>query len=922
MLLRISLFLQPTMNNVYKGKAKYISATTAMLVFVALTLVSRNTIFKPVHFYKTLTVDTIPPKKNPLKVVPPKIVKDSSVVKSVKPDTTIVVTKTDSFNIRFSKDSLDAPVVYHADDSMVFDVPANKITLYGKETKTVYKDNELTAPGIEFDQKSNTVMAFVKLDSNGKVIAFPTFTQADFKSISDTIKFNMKTGKGLTKGTYTNQGEMFIYGEKIKKVDENVFYAYRGRFTTCNLDTPHFAFVSKKIKFINKKMAITGPVHPEFEGVPVPVILPFGIYPLSQGRHSGILAPTFTANEQQGLALEGLGYYKVLSDNFDVVLRGTIYSYGGWSASLSPRYYKRYHYQGNVNLDVINLKSNFKGDPDYTNNKAFNFVWNHNVDTKSRPGVTFSANVNFGSSKFNQSIPNNNVRNFQNRTGSTINYAKVWKDKPFNLTVTANHSQNNNTKLFDITLPVVNFNVNTLYPFRKKEQVGELKWYENIGIALNTSARSQTTFSDSKDTLFTKVNGSIGNQVANNFKWGASHNVPINLSLPPMGPLQISPSISYAENWYQEKYILNWNDAKRKLDTISKRGFYSARDMSFGVGLSTRIFGMFGFGKNAKVQAIRHELRPTISMSYKPNMNSRSYYTTQIDTFKNVAKFSYYQNSLYGAFSDQRFGGIGFGLDNNISMKVRNRKDTAEGTTKKISLIDGLSISGNYNFLKDSFQLSTFSISARSSLFDKINISASATLDPYQVDTSGKSINRLVWRDKIFTLGRFLGANATVTTSFQGGDKNKKKAVPQNQISNNGINPLTGLPMDENQQEAAYIRNNPAQYADFSIPWSVNIGYTIGVSKFRKTTQVNQDVNINGTLNLTPRWQMAVTAFYNITQKQLGTMAVSISREMHCWQMAISISPVSPRYFTITISPKSGLLQDLKVNRTRYFYDL
>ena len=95
----------------------------------------------------------------------------------------------------------------------------------------------------------------------------------------------------------------------------------RGRFTTCNLDTPHFAFVSNRIKFINKKVAITGPVHPEFEGVPIPLYLPFGIFPLSQGRHSGFIMPSFTTNEQLGLALEGLGYYKVLNDYWDVIYK-------------------------------------------------------------------------------------------------------------------------------------------------------------------------------------------------------------------------------------------------------------------------------------------------------------------------------------------------------------------------------------------------------------------------------------------------------------------------------------------------------------------------------------------------------------------------------------------------------------------------
>ena len=117
-------------------------------------------------------------------------------------------------------------------------------------------------------------------------------------------------------------------------------------------------------------MAITGPIHPEVEGVPLPIILPFGIYPLTQGRHSGFIAPNYTANEQLGIALEGIGYYKIMSDNWDIVGRGSIYSYGSWTASISPRYIKRYRYQGNFSLDVQSFKNGFKGDLDYSKSQT------------------------------------------------------------------------------------------------------------------------------------------------------------------------------------------------------------------------------------------------------------------------------------------------------------------------------------------------------------------------------------------------------------------------------------------------------------------------------------------------------------------------------------------------------------------------
>jgi len=902
------------MNHLYKGKAKYISTWALVLLLTAITLYSSGNGFYPIHFHSFLTPDTVPrkpvpPPDGPLKPKPKLMsLKENPFQKA----DSVIVPKTDSFSFRTSKDSLDAPVTYHADDSMVIDIPAKKILLYGKESRVKYLDNELIAPYIEFDQRTSEVSAYLVKDSTGKVISFPAFVQTDFKTVSDSIKFNMKTKKGITKGTYTEQGEMFVYGEKIKKVDADVFYAYRSRFTTCNLDTPHFAFIAKKVKFINKKMAFTGPVHPEFEGVPIPVYLPFGIYPLKQGRHSGLLPPTFTANEQLGLALEGLGYYKILSDNWDVVARGTIYSYGGWTANLSPRYYKRYHYQGNLALDIQHFR-----DIDKSGSRSFNIRWSHTSDTKARPGVSFNASVNAGSSKFNSSVPNSPERNFQNQLNSSITYSKVWKDKPFNLTVSANHNQNTAQKLININLPDIGFNVNTLYPFRRKEATGTLKWYENIGVALNTNAKSLSSFYD--------TSGNIFRQLVDGLQWGASHNVPISLSLPELGHLQFAPSVSYQERWYQQEFRRSWNSTLKKVDTSINRGFFSAREMSFGMGVATRIFGMFTFKKNSRVQAIRHEIRPSLSASYKPDMNKRFWYTTQIDTSKNTARFSVHEGSIFGAFSEGKFGGLNFGIDNNIQMKLRSKKDTGEASIKKISLIDGFSINGSYNFMADSFRFSQLSVSARSSLFGKINITASGTLDPYLTNSRGDRIDKLVWSKRPLSLGKLVNGVISVQSQFKGGDKKEK--LPDNRQQQ--VNPVSGLPLNEYQQEASYISNNPGEFANFNIPWSLGFSYALNFSRQRKAdysgfeSVFSQNVNWTGSLNLTPKWQVGMNGYYNITLKQLGSLSMYLTREMHCWQMAINISPVGRyRYFNISISPKSSILRDLKINRTRYFYDL
>lgn len=926
------------MSHTSKGNAKIGSLLISALVLMAITVFSLADPHRSFQFHicltdsppPTLHRDTFSHEKN----IPKKQAflateqGDSGVINNGLRDSsnlTVMDTSTgrkipfaDTLSFKVSRDSLSTPVSYHADDSMVLDVSGKKLMLYGRKSQVNYEDNQLTSPYIEYNNSNNLVTAYLKIDSTGEEINYPEFKQGDFSSKSDTIFFNMKTGKGLTKGTYTQQGEMYVYGEKIKKVDPSVFYVKRARFTTCDLDTPHFAFISNKIKFISKKTAFSGPVHPEFEGVPIPVYLPFGIFPLQQGRHSGLIAPSFTSNEQQGLALEGLGYYKVFNPSWDAVLRGTIYSYGGWTASINPRYFKRYRYNGSLSFSYQSFKQNFKGDPDFVKNNSMSLTWNHGADTRARPGVTFTSYVNLASSKFNEQVPNSAIRNISNQMSSTISYGKVWKDKPYNIQLTASENQNTALRIFNINFPDVNFNLNTIYPFRKKEPVGAQKWYENLGIGLNTRATSQSSFYDTA--------GNIGAQLANRFRWSADHIVPITLSLPPIGPLQVSPGVSYNERWYQAKQLLSWNNTDKKLDTAFKKGFYTSRDLSFSLSATTRIFGMFGFNKSSKVQAIRHEIRPTISLAYKPDLASRNYYLVQVDTLGNRQSKSYFEGNINQPFSPGKFAGLTFEIDNILGMKVRSNKDTGEAALKKVSLLDGLSIRGNYNFLVDSFKLSPFNFSMRSNILNKININAYATLDPYYYDTTGRRRNTYAWNAGKFSLGPVTSGSVSLSSSFRGGDNklsNETSIPSQDQLYQ------AGMTLDEYQQEAAYVQNNPGEFADFSIPWSVDLTYSMrfsrGFDPIRKgfKTSLSQDINWNASTNLTPRWKLGMTGYYNIKTKELGTITMYLTRELHCWQISINISR-SPTYkfFTINISPRSSMLRDLKINRTRYFYDL
>jgi LPS-assembly protein len=911
------------MNNGRKISSKYFSALIFTVLFLSVTLNSLANYSNLPCFYKTLTASTDTAKpfaKTATDTLPiNKSIKDTSAGDTSFKDT--VIEKTDTLNIKISKDSLDAPIAYSASDSIVMEVPSKKITLYNKATAK-QKDLDLSAYKIQYDQDKQVVVATYTTDTSGKMIGRPKMVQGDNTIESDTMVYNLKNQKGITKNSYTTSGEMFFYQEKLKKIAPEEFYASRGRFTTCNLDTPHFAFRTNKMKVINKKFAITGPVHPEFEGVPVPIYIPFGFFPLVQGRHSGLLPPQFTASDQFGLGLEGLGYYKVVNNNFDVTFRTNLYSYGGWAIFIDPEYLVRYRYRGRLDFSLQKtriLNPTGVGTSEFQDTKTYRLSWTHSVDSKARPGTSFSANVNLQSLKYNQFVFNNPTANYTNSISSSISYSKTWNDGKYNLTTSANHSQNSNDGSITITLPNLGFTVTTLYPFQKKEIIGAQKWYEKLGIGLNTSFNNQARIYDSLFSI---------KKLIDTFQWGAHHSLPITLALPALGPFQIAPGVSFQQNWFQTKMILqDWNAASkiRKVDTTIQRGFYTQSDISFSLGINTAIFGTFNkFGKNSNILGIRHVIRPTFSLSYKPDLASKDFYSVTYDSLGHQRRLSYFQGNTYSSFSEGRFGGMSFGFDNTLEMKVRSKKDTSEAAIKKIKLIDGFGFQGSYNYLADSNRLSPITFYFRSTLFEKINITAGATLDPYVKDSLGNNRkNFYAWQQKNFSLGTINQGNIAISTSFKSKPKDQKAEDEKKKEEEDQI-PLT---MEEQQAQMNYIATHAAEFADFNVDWSINLSFSLQFSRTLKAdltgyqTTINSGLNWSGEFNLTPKWKLSMSSFYDVKYQKINSLSMSISRDMHCWQMSINVIPIGyTRSFNITISPKAGILRDLRVNRSRYFY--
>ncbi|TAN18301.1 MAG: LPS-assembly protein LptD [Chitinophagaceae bacterium] len=869
--------------------------------------------------------DTLPPSGTGIPVPE----KDTTVVSTDttgrKQDTGIVKTvRIDTVVVKYSKDTLSVPVKYHADDSVVLNIPEKTFHLFGK-VNIDYDQINLKGAEVDYDQSTNILKARYRLDSAGNHVGAPIFTQQGQQPFqSDSMLYDFKSKRGKIYSTVTQQGEGFIYSQQVKKEADGSFNSFKARYTTCDYDPPHFDFRANKVKIIPNKMLISGPANLEVEGVPTPLFIPFAIFPLTHGQRTGLLPPTYEVSQQKGIGLVNGGYYFGLGQYADLTLRAEVYSYGSWGMTINPRYFKRYKYSGSFMLSINSTRFGDPETPDFTKSKDFRIMWSHSMDSKAHPGVTFSASVNAGTSTYNYYNITDPAARLNNILSSSIAFSKTWANSPFNLTLSANHSQNTSTRQVSISLPNLAFNMNTIYPFQPNNFVGTPKWYEKIGIGYSLNFQNAVNFADSQflKPVFFK-----------DFQTGIQHQIPISLTLPTFKFLTVSPGVSYTERWYTKEQILNFDPKLNKLDTTYKSGLYTARQVTTSISLSTAVYGMFQFNKHdkdARIQAIRHVMRPSISLSYQPDLNSQFYYYRRVDTAANIPMqpFSYFDGIGFGPFGAGKFGGISFSLDNNLEMKMKSKKDTTNGGIKKVKLLDGFGITGSYNLVADSFKLSPFSIYARTTLFNKVNISANGIIDPYVYNAYGQRIDKYVWQAGQRTIGTLRNGSISLSTSFKSPEKrNGGEGSGPDTTAN--MNVPGQNPMEAEQERMRRMHENPGDYVDFNIPWSVNLSYSLNFNKTRTpdykrdTTIFVQSLNFSGDFSLSPKWKIGMSSGFDFIHQKLTYTTLNISRDLHCWRMTISVIPLGfYKSFSITLSPTAGILHDLRINRTRQFYDV
>jgi hypothetical protein len=787
---------------------------------------------------------------------------------------------------------IKSKIKYNAKDSILFDMIDKKVFLYGS-AEIYYEKIVLKASYIEINFEDNSVFATYTTDSTGKKIGIPEFSENDQKFNASAITYNFKTKKGIIKEVITQESGGYLHGNRIKRTPNAAIHIANGAFTTCDLEHPHFQIRFSKAKIIPNDKIITGPAYLEIEDIPIPLGLPFGYFPSRTRQKSGLIFPAFGEDAKKGFNVTKLGYYFGFSDYIDLAVTSDLYTRGSFKFDANSNYALRYKFNGNINLSYAKTIFGEELQPDYKISKDFFIRWSHNQDPKARPNSRFSANVNFGTSKYNSLNSNNTADYLANTYQSNISYSQSIGNN-MNLVLGLRHNQNTNTKIINITIPEIAFSVNKFYPFRKKERIGNLAWYENIGVTYSMNSRNEVT---TYDSLFS------WNIIKNNIRNGIMHSIPISYSIPVMKFFNLSSTINYSEKWYSQSIKKTWIDTSQTggyTKTDINHGFQTAREITFQSTLNTKLFGIMQF-KKGKIKAIRHVITPAISFSYNPGFPN--YYKSITDNKGQQQTYSIFENSIYGTPTANKSGIVNLSISNNLEMKVRSKNDSIG--YKKIVILDNLTFATNYDMFKDSLNFSDITMAGRTKLLNKIDLVFAGAWSPYAMDKNGNTYNQTYWQ---LTHNPLRIKNTNWTFSF-----------------NYNIKPSNKKNKNLNKQKEDIYSSEDKNFAPFHIPYNLNVFLNFQYNKtwdIKPAENIIKTLGFNGDIPLTSKWRIGFTSGYDFNNKDFSYTTVNIYRDLHCWEMRFDWVPFGQRQrYEFVIRVKASMLQDLKLTRKKEWWE-
>ncbi|MGA7306706.1 MAG: putative LPS assembly protein LptD [Rhodothermales bacterium] len=788
-------------------------------------------------------------------------------------------------------------------------VETSEMNLKAHRIDIAFKEQEIHAEGLSTDSG---------------LVDRPEFEKGDEKFFGNQLTYNLESGRGRVVGARTTLDEGYIYGGVSKQETDSVLYVKDAMFTTCDREgDPHYHIWTSRMKIVNGKWIYTGPLNLRILHIPLPIWLPFGFLPATEGRRSGPLPPNY-GEDSRGFFLRDFGWYWAISDYMDVQTRLGIWTNGSFQIAPQFRYNKRYGYSGQASLDWVRSYSGLREDPDFQQADTWSFRANHTQTIGSN--ATLNAKIDYATSNYLRTVSRGYDDQVRQTIGSDLQFNRRWKGRT--LTVYANQRQILTTGEVQMTLPQVSFSQQTLRPFASGASSRSSGLLESITVGYRGNVTNRyrfvrdTSLAGSTDinwldALFSndKYVKATGDDAR--FDFQASHSVPIaaNFSvnrIPVINKrlrLNFAPSFQYNEDWYLRTQNKRFDPDSSVVIVSNVSEFAAIRQFSTSVNTNTEFYGTFPW-RIGPFRTFRHVVRPSASITFRPDFSSDTwgYYRSYTAKDGTVVRYKKVNGTVYQG--EQKTLSLRLG---NVFQAKRALPDSVEASSSRgaqPTQLLSLDFASAFNIAADSLKWEPLTISARTRVLDRFDFNLNARMSPYATDSLGGDIDR--YASGLF---RLTNLSFTARTSFSGG----RGGSPSRPYSGMGSSYGAGNVFSGTDATAAALspfrsdyQNTPVGYADFAIPWSLSADFTYSLSKFLLKTTKRAIVNTSVDFNLTPLWKVQGRTGYDLVRGEIVTTNITFLHDFHDWEMGFNWTPFGTfASYQFDLHLKTGPLKDL-----------
>ncbi len=753
-------------------------------------------------------------------------------------------------------------VEYSLLDSIIFlhqdcNIKSGEMSLQAHEVQFITHDKLIKAYSAE-EKITDTAYAGDTLSTFARELQPATIpvilNDGDDELYGDFLEYSTETEKGRIVQSKSNYEEGIYYGKKLFREQEDIFYVKDGYYTTCDAEEPHFHFKATYMKLMENNKMIVRPVVFYLGRMPI-LAIPYYIFPLKKGRHSGFLPFKFGNFERGDRYITDVGYYWAASEYWD--WQGAIdYHEKNRTITFKNRFNfkKRYVLNGNLNVEYRRKTKYNSIIAEESPETSYKIIANYKHEFS--PTFKIDANGSYiSSSSYDQDYSNNLEERLNRDLKSKLQFTKKFENG-ISISGTFTHTLNLDNETRTDVIPSLGVSLPTIWLFGSgsKDEEGNnvQRWYHDFKFTYRPSitnysyrkvedstyvAYIDTTYITDTlgviiDTAYTEVEDSLSYRTRK--KYVRVNHSP-SLILPGITLfkfIKIVPSLSYAETWYK---IIETDQSLAQGIDASK--IYKAYSYSGNISMKTSLYGTIN-PKIGNLQSLRHVFTPSLSYTWAPD----------IDKNPTIRAFA------GGGASSTKRSAINFSMVNLFQAKTKS-----EENEKSFDLLS-LSTRFSYNFENIEKPLSNMSTTFSISTLPGVRLGGAMNHTFYDPETDEEkflSPSLLNWNMDInFTL-------RGNTFLFDDGD--------------------IGIPMGaDSAHKVADAMSTPTTTGRKG--WNLGVSFSFKESGFHTTNySKTSQLSLNLGFNVTPATSVTYSQTYNVVDKKIVHKRVSIVRIIHCW---------------------------------------